>query len=80
MGSLGKVCEEFEAKDNEGEKVEVEVKGAEFEASEAEVDSTEILGIDDTKELGIPFNWSSGVVWKVAAPGLSQFLIVSGVE
>lgn len=49
--------------------LEVDVKDANFETSEVEVDSIEILEIGDTKELEILFNWSSGVAWKVSLLG-----------
>lgn len=54
--------------------VEVWVKEAEFEASDAEVDSSGML------ELEIPFNWSSEGAWKVSESGFEQFLPLDGVE
>lgn len=40
----------------------------------------EILAIDDTDELEIPFNWSNGVAWKVSGLGFLQYMSVDAVE
>lgn len=68
-----------EGKDDEVE-VEVEKKENEFVAGELEVDSTELLGIDDIKELEILFNCSSGVAWKVSSLGFEQLVSMFGLE
>ena len=57
--------------------VAAEVVGEDFEGKGVEV---EILGIDDTNELEIPFNWSIGVAWKVSGLGLLQCMSVDAVE
>ncbi|MCJ1428330.1 hypothetical protein MMC29_006239 [Sticta canariensis] len=54
-----------------------EVVREDFEGKGVEV---EILGVDNTNELEISFNWSNGVAWKVSVLGLLQRMSVDAVE
>ena len=54
--SISVVTAEVDEEDVEGKNVEVELKDAVFEANEVEVESTEMLGTDDSKDFEILFN------------------------
>lgn len=73
------VAAEVVKADSEGKDVEVEVKNVELGPDEVEFDSTDVLGIVETK-IEMFFNSSRGVAWKVSALGFEQSLSVVDVE